>query len=109
MDEVFWRPTCQDKEPLDSHNGQLAYMRALQMDLDTGIIDIIDPRVFATKVHADPDQPSFHQAIHGKSADEYIDAMKKEVMALLKYRTWVMVPRSQAKNVIKSTWAFKLK
>jgi len=53
--------------------------------------------------------PSFNEAVNGDFSKQYIEAMKKEVSALILQNTWITVPRSKADNVIKSTWAFKLK
>ena len=40
---------------------------------------ISDPRAYAAKAKFnDPDQPSYHQAMNGEHASEYVEAMKKE-------------------------------
>ena len=57
----------------------------------------------------DPDMPTFHQAVNGPNAEDYIEAMKLEVNTLVQQRTWAVIPRTPEMNVLKSTWVFKLK
>ncbi len=92
------------------HDIQLAYLGDLQTCPDSGLINISDPRVYvASRRGLDPDNPTFQQAMHGPDASEYIAAMKLEIHTLVQQRTWVSVPRPKHKNVLKGTWAFKLK
>jgi hypothetical protein len=69
---------------------QLAYSAELLTCFDTGIHNIIDPRVYAAKTRrkVDPDFPTFHQAIHGENSEEYIKAMQMEIATLILQRTW---------------------
>jgi len=53
--------------------------------------------------------PSFNEAVSGYFFEQYIEAMKREVSALIIQNTWITVPHSETDNVIKSTRAFKLK
>ena len=53
--------------------------------------------------------PSFNEAVSGHFFEQYIEAMKREVSALIIQNTWITVPHSETDNVIKSTRAFKLK
>jgi hypothetical protein len=92
------------------HNIQLAYLGELQTCPDSGLVNISDSRVYvASRRGHDPDNPTFQQAMHGPDASEYIAAMKLEIHTLVQQRTWVSVPRPTKKNVLKGTWAFKLK
>ena len=94
----------------DSHEQRLAYLAAVHTDYETGELDTLDPRVYAARSKQnDPDMPNFNQAVYGEHADEWLEAMREEVSKLLKAKTWETVPRPADKNVIKSTWAFKLK
>jgi hypothetical protein len=97
-----------------SYEATLAYNAEVVTDYDTGMIDIVDPRVYAAKVRRnDPDNPSFKQATEGPHASEYIEAMKLEVATLVSQRAWSAVTRSEAvdkgANILKGTWCFKLK
>jgi Reverse transcriptase (RNA-dependent DNA polymerase) len=47
--------------------------------------------------------------MHGPDAAEYIKAMKLEIHTLVGQRTWESVDRPKHQNVLKDTWAFKLK
>ena len=53
--------------------------------------------------------PSLNEAVDGEFSEKYMEAMKKEVSALIFQNIWIMVPRIKTDNVIMSTWAFKLK
>jgi hypothetical protein len=87
----------------------MAYLAELHTDQDYGDVDIRDPRIYAAKRKSDPDMPSFHEAMKGANAEDYIAAVKTEVKGLLSQKTWTTRPRSDATKVIKSTWVFKLK
>jgi hypothetical protein len=93
----------------DGHTANVAYLAELHTDQDTGEVDISDPRVYAAKRRSDPDMPTFHEAMKGENAAEYVAAMKIEVKGLLNQKTWTTRPRSEATKVVKSTWVFKLK
>jgi hypothetical protein len=89
----------------------MAYKAELQTDNDTGLVDIQDPRVYAAKKKKtyDEDCPNLFQAMNGEFAEQYLQAMKKEIQTLIAQKTWKTVPRSEATRVITSTWVFKLK
>ena len=67
--------------------------------------------MYAAKLRGnDADNPTFQQAMNGPNANEYIKAMQLEIHSLVAQNTWVSVPRPSKKhNVLKGTWAFKLK
>ena len=101
-----------------SQNQFLAYLAELCTDLDSRIVDCTDANVYLSKSKLrDPDQPSFHEAMHGKDSEFWIEAMKTEVLDLLSRNTWERVLRSSVPRdpsgkkckVLKSIWAFKLK
>jgi hypothetical protein len=78
--------------------------------MDSGDVDIIDPRVYAAKhLKNDPDSPNMRQAMHGHFFEQYTDAMKYETASLIQQKTWTPIPRADASRVIKTTWIFKLK
>ncbi|KAI2499350.1 hypothetical protein MHU86_15132 [Fragilaria crotonensis] len=94
----------------DSYTTHLSYLAEISTCCDTGIENVVDPRAYAAKTPgSDPDMPTFHQAVNGEHAEEWIRAMQLEVETLVQQRTWTMVPRTAKINVLKSTWAFKLK
>jgi hypothetical protein len=88
----------------------VTYQAELQTENDTSLVDIQDPRVYAAKKkNYDEDCPNLFQAMNGEFADQYLEAMKKEIKTLIAQKTWKTVPRSETTRVIKSTWFFKLK
>jgi hypothetical protein len=95
----------------DAHQAQLAYLAEMFTCQDSGILNIDDPRVYAAKLRGnDADNPTFQQAMNGPNANEYIKAMHLEIHTLVAQNTWESVPRPSKKhNVLKGTWAFKLK
>ena len=96
-----------------AHQAQLAYLAELLTCQDSGILDITDPRIYATKVRSkDADTPTYQQAMNGPDAAEYLQAMQLEIHTLIGQRTWKYIDRSsvpKGQNVLKETWAFKLK
>jgi hypothetical protein len=73
--------------------------------------DIINPRILqarkATKVNKD--NPSFETATRGPFQEEFRQAMQVELYMLVKeFDYWDYVP-NPGKNVLPSTWAFKIK
>jgi hypothetical protein len=99
--------TCQN----DGYECAMDYKAELQTENDTGLVDIQDPRVYAAKKkkNYDADCPNLFQAMNGEFAEQYLEAMKKEIQTLIAQKTWKTVTRSEATRVIKSTWVFKLK
>jgi hypothetical protein len=93
----------------DGYESALDYKAELKTDLATGHVDIQDPRVYAAKKKDDPDAPSLYQALHGEHAEQYMEAMKKEIQYLNQQSTWKTIPRTEAKKVFKSTLVFKLR
>jgi hypothetical protein len=92
------------------HQAQFAHLADLFTCPDSGVLDIGDPRAYSAKLRGkDADNPTFQQAMHGPDAAEYIKAMKLEIHTLIGQRTWESVDRPKNHNVLKGTWAFKLK
>jgi hypothetical protein len=76
----------------EGHDAILAYMAELQTCSDTGVLEITDTRVYATKTPKNGiDMPTFQQAMNGPDASEYLNAMKLEVQTLKSQNTWVTV------------------
>ena len=101
-------PTCQS-----SQSAALAYAAELETDFSTGETNCTDPRAYAAKTKVyNHDQPSYHEAMSGQFAPDYISAMKKEIKGLIELNTWMSVPRSEVPKsnpILGGTWAFKLK
>ena len=94
----------------DGHNAALAYMAELHTCLDTGLMDVFDPCVYASKISKnDADMPTFQHAMNGPDAAGYMNAMTLEIQTLKSQDTWVTVDCPKNKSVLKGTWAFKLK
>ena len=109
IDEAFLSATHTFLQS-DGHDAVLAYMAELHTCPDTGVMDVVDPRIYAAKIHkSNADMPTFQQAMNGPDATEYLDAMKLEIQTLKNQNTWVTVDRPKDKAVLKGTWAFKLK
>ena len=97
-------------EPTDYYTSQLAYLAEVSTCFESGIENVVDPRVYAAKAQmADPDSPTFHQAMNGEFAEEYVKAMQLEIATLVQQNTWTAVTRTPDMNVLKGTWVFKLK
>ena len=66
------------------------------------------PLLLSAKAN-DEDNPKWHQAMYGPYQDQFHDAMDTELRTLKSQDTWTKVKRKSGMNVIKSTWAFKVK
>ena len=55
------------------------------------------------------DNPNWHQAMSGDFADEYWKAAVLEIETLEGMGAWEVVDEPNGKNILDSTWAFKLK
>lgn len=100
------------EERLFQQDEHLAYMAALSMDLESGLLDIMSPMIYAAlKKCKDPDTLDYALAISGNDQVEYLAAMQKEIAELKAKDTWKVVPQSdtQGKNILPPTWAFKKK
>jgi hypothetical protein len=103
--------TVMDNCQNDGYEWDMDYKAELQTDNDKGLVYIQDPRVYAAKKKKayDEDFPNLFQATNGEFAEQYLEAMEKEIQTLIAQKTWKPVPRSEETRVIKSTWVFKLK
>lgn len=110
IDESFLTTVIPTVDPL-TNAGQLCYMAGLFTCFTSGQMDISDPRLYLAKKNAAnaADNPNWFQAMNGPNANEYIEAMKIEIDALVAQHTWDSVPRPSDRPVLASTWAFKLK
>ena len=111
FDEVFLTPLDRARD-LDRYTRQLVYLSSMYVCHDTGLENITDPRMYLARSKTkkdNPDMPSFQQAMHGPDADKWIKAMQFEVATLVQQNTWTPVQRTKDMNVLKGTWAFKLK
>ena len=74
--------------------------------------EIFDPRLLAARTSSskyNEDNPSFDMATRGPFQDEFWQAMRVELNTLInEFDCWEYVP-NPGKNVLPSTWAFKIK
>ena len=102
--------SIENMETMDPYMSQLVYLAEVSTCGESGIENVIDPRVYAAKSKIlDPDSPTFHQAMNGEFAEEYVKAMQLEIATLVQQNTWMAVSRTPDLNVLKGTWVFKLK
>ena len=72
MDEVYLNSLHCFADP-DSYQAQLAYLAEVLTCSDSGVINIVDPRVYAVKVRGgNADNPTYQQAINGADSAEYL-------------------------------------
>jgi len=67
-----------DDYSTSAYQSQLAYFAKTQTDIVSGEIYISDPRIYAAKRY-DPDILSFNEAVTGEFAEQYLEALKKEL------------------------------
>jgi len=74
------------------------------------ICDWVHPLFLKAKAAASSeDNPGWSQAMKGQFADEFWEAAKVEITTLEGMDAWEVVERTLDMNVIRSTWAFKIK
>ena len=84
-DEIFLGPIFDDN--ISYQDQALALCAAISTDLDSGIMDCSDPRVYVAKSKTyDPDTPTIHEAMNGPDCYKFVTATKMEVLQLLKKR-----------------------
>eukprot|EP00171_Calliarthron_tuberculosum_P023661 IDg23661t1 len=52
---------------------------------------------------------SYTAATTGEDSDKWLPAIQSEVDSIRKNKTWTLVPRSEAQNILTSKWVFKRK
>jgi hypothetical protein len=68
----------------DSYTSRLACLSEISTCCNTGVENVVDPRVYASKVPgSDPDMPTFHQAMNGEHLEQWVKAMQLEVQTLV--------------------------
>jgi hypothetical protein len=83
----------------------------LSDELEACTVTDLDPHLLKAKLEADPDMPTFRQAISSPQQEFWWDAMELEMETLEgDLNAWDLVFREDwMKNILPSTWAFKLK
>jgi hypothetical protein len=71
----------------------------------------IQPHILQAKMKkADPDNPTWTQAMNSPDSDKWWEACEIEMDTLENdLKAWKLVPREEGMNVLPCTWAFKLK
>ena len=65
---------------------------------------------FAESLTAESEQPqSIHDALNGKDANKWKQALEKDYNSLIKNETWELVPPPEGCNIIGSKWVVKVK
>jgi hypothetical protein len=97
-------------DALNPCTSQSAYLAEILTRCDSEIENVVDACVYTAKSRMDDlNSPTFHQAMQGKFAEEYVKAMQLEITTLVQWNTWTAVPRTPQTNVLKGPWIFKLK
>ena len=66
------------------------------------------PMMLAAKANSE-DNPNWHTAMNGPYSDQFFDAMVEEINTLEQIGAWTKVLKDKSMNILKSTWAFKVK
>ena len=74
------------------------------------IVNYVHPLFLKAKAaESSEENPNWRQEMNGQFADEYWDASVSEIETLESMKAWEVVDREYDMNVLRSTWAFKLK
>ena len=71
-------------------------------------VEQLHPLLLSTKANAE-DNPKWFDAMNGPFASQFYEAMVVELTTLEEIGAWTKVVRDKTMNVLKSTWAFKIK
>jgi hypothetical protein len=102
-----WRTTQSDYQ----------YLVALLTSVDTLGLEAVHPAIaqFPSALKAskaDPDSPSFQEAMTGPYREEFLEAMRTEVNELESHQCWDVIDAStvpEGAKVIPTMWVFKIK
>ena len=64
--------------------------------------------LLSAKANSD-DNPKWFEAMNGPYSDQFADAAREEIKTLEDIDAWDKIKREKWMNVLKSTWAFKVK
>ena len=103
---ISWKHTDHSDNPRDWKSFHNYIARTLDPTHKTW--EIPHPLLLSAKATSD-DNPNWHQAVNGPFAEQFHVAMETEIDTLEKLGAWEKVKRKSTMNVIKSTWAFKIK
>ena len=74
------------------------------------IVNYLHPLFLKSKASASQEEnPNWRQAMNGQFADEYWGAAVTDIETLEYMHAWEVFEQESEMNVLKSTWAFKLK
>jgi hypothetical protein len=95
----------------------MRYALALLTDIDYATLEDVPtnlsmiPAMFKT-TQADPDLPTFREAMNGPQRDEFVKAMDEEMAQLTKMNAWTIMNRSsvpEGVNILPLTWVLRVK
>ena len=92
----------------DSHWKRFDAFVSRNMDHTCNTLESFHPLILSAKANAD-DNPKWFAAVNGPYADKFYEGMVTELQTLEEIGAWIKVARTRTMNVLKSTWAFKIK
>ena len=91
-------------------NFEAYFHHDLSDDLNDATITDVQPHILKAKLEADPDMPTYNQAMQSPHQEEWWNAMGEEMDTLEnQLEAWSIVRREPWMNVLPSKWALKLK
>ena len=91
-----------------SHWKRFSLFIARNTDKLHNTLENFHPLLLSTKANAE-DNPKWFDAVNGPYAVQFYEAMVTELGTLEEIGAWTKVVRDKTMNVLKSTWAFKIK
>lgn len=70
---------------------------------------LIEPESLALLLRDDNDSLSYEEAIDAPDREFWKPAIESELSSIEKNKTWALIPRKQAKNILTIKWVFKVK
>jgi hypothetical protein len=93
-----------------ANNFEAYFHHDLSDDLNDATITDVQPHILKAKLEADPDMPTYNQAMQSPHQEEWWNAIGEEMDTLEnQLEAWSIVRREPWMNVLPSKWALKLK
>ena len=106
LNELDWSSTKDSS--FGTHWDRFQAFLSRNLDYIHNTLENTHPLLLAAKANS-TDNPKWYEAVNGPYDDQFYDAMVEELTMLENIGAWTKVLKTKSMNVLKSTWAFKIK
>ena len=97
-----------DRSGTNTQRARYGNYIARTIDPKYGTWEAPHPMLLSSKSNS-ADNPKWFEAINGPFREQFAEAVREAIKTLTKINAWNKVKRENWMNVLKSTWAFKIK